>query len=407
MNLKSYCKSYLAIALAAGLASACGGGEPPMPTIVIDAGQITSLEADAALLQVQDIAVDDSGQFWVLQRDQAPHVFIYSAEGELVDLFGEHGPARTQISLPYWLVKPHAESEAMGVWDVGNHKVMFYGSSGRLEEARQVDRSSRDVWGPIYEESYGRPLDMQRFGEGFLLLDHVEGLSRTIDYLRSQLIVLNRFGQKIDTLIDFKRHYADEIEALELEELLVPIPLWTTCESGELVLFDPFASRLHWYAPDGAEQASDTVPLRLQELRQEDIDRYLFHTFEHRWNLQTTRDLDTAVIERSIEDFMLNRFLEISTVEPYATGVMCGASRQLWLQEFVTGDNPLGYANSWLVHEPQEADLVRVEFPSTFRPLRISGNTILGVSTNAQGIQTGAWVPVPAVSTATLPGSAY
>jgi len=408
MNLHCNWKpSIVALPLAVGLAVACGEGEPPMPTVTIDPGQITTLQADAALQQVQDVAVDESGQFWVLQRDQSPHVFLYSAGGQLLDLFGEHGPARIQLSMPFWLVNTREEGQAMAVWDVGNHKLMFYGPNGRLEQAHQVDRSSRDVYRDIDVESYGRPLDLQRFGDGFLLLDHVEGLSRTIDYLRSQLIVLNRFGQKIDTLVDFKREYSEGIESLELAELLVPIPLWTTCESGALVLFDPFASRLHWYGPDGIERSSDSVLLRSGELEQDDIDGYLFHTFEQRWNKQTTRELDTAVIERSIELFMLNRFLELSPQTPYATGIMCGADQQVWLQEFVVEDNPLGYANSWIIHEPQQTEHLRVEFPASFRPLRIVGGRVLGVSTDARGIQTGAWVPVPDLSTATLPASAH
>jgi hypothetical protein len=375
--------------------------------VTIDAASITTLQADAALQSVQDVALDDSGQFWVLQRDNSPHVFLYSAEGQLLDLFGTTGPARVQFALPFWLVRTRGEGEAMSVWDVGNHKLMVYGPTGRLEEAFMVDRSTRDVYRPIDTESYGRPLNMQRFGDGFLLLDHVEGLYRTIDYLRSQLIVLNRFGQKVDTLIDFKRHYANEIEALELAELLVPIPLWTTCESGEMVLFDPFASRLHWYNPDGTEQPSDTVPLRQRELERGDVDRYLFHAFEQRWRRQTTRDLDTAVIERSIEDFWLNRFLEVSPTEPFATDIMCGADRQVWLREFLTEDDPRGYANSWLIHEPQQSELVKVEFPPSFRPLRVSGGKILGVSTNPQGIQTGAWVPVPDMASAAQPASSF
>ncbi len=408
MNLNCTWKlSFVALPLTASLALACGGGEPPMPTVTIDPGQITTLQADAALQQVQDVAVDDSGQFWVLQRDESPHVFIYSAEGQLLDVFGEHGPARAQLSLPFGLVKTHAEGEVMAVWDVGHPKLMFYGPNGRLEQAHRVDRSSRDVYRDIDVESYGRPLDLQRFGDGFLLLDHVEGLSRTIDYLRSQLIILNEFGQKIDTLVDFKREYAGGLEFLELAELLVPIPLWTVCELGEMVLFDPFASQLHWYGPDGIEQSSDSVPLRSGELEQDDIDDYLFHTFEQRWKKQTTRELDTAVIEESIDKFMLNRFLELSPTTPYATGILCGANRQVWLQEFVVEDNPLGYANSWIIHEPLQTEHVRVEFPASFRPLRISGGRILGVSTDAQGIQTGAWVAVPDMSTASLPASAH
>ena len=71
-----------------------------------------------------------------------------------------------------------------------------------------------------------------------------------------------------------------------------------------------------------------------------------------------------------------------------------------WLS---AADNPLGYANSWMVYEGEQAELRRVRFPASFRPLRIAGDRILGVHTDEQGIQTGAWVPIPDLSAAVLP----
>jgi hypothetical protein len=394
---------WLTTPLAAALILACGEGDIPIPTVTIDPTAITTLQADGALQQVQDVAVDESGQFWVLQRDESPHVFLYSAVGRLLDSFGMSGPARTQLSLPFWLVVTGDASQPVGVWDVGNSKLMLYGPSGNLVMPYAVDRSRRDVYRDIDKESYGRPLEMARFGDGYVLQDHPDGLSRTGDYLRSQLLRLRSDGQRMAVLMDFEEEFAAGRSALgEYAELLVPIPLWTTCASGELVLFDPFASRLRWFGPDAAELAGDTVPLRTRGLTDDDINGYLFHTFEHRWYKQTTRDLDTAVIERSIDEFMINRFLELSHVRPYAVGIMCGAERQVWLQQFSVADNPLGYANSWVVHEPQQTELVRVSFPASFRPLRLAGDRILGVHTDEQGIQTGAWVPIPNLAAATL-----
>jgi hypothetical protein len=386
----------LGASLAAGLTLACGEGDIQIPTIAIDPGAITALQADTALQQVQDIAVDGSGQYWVLQRDGDPHVFLYSMEGQLLDQFGFSGPARTQLSLPLWLVQTGNANRPIGVWDVGNSKLMLYGPRGNLVMAFAVDRSRRDVYRDIDKESYGRPLYIRSFGDGYVLQDHPEGLSRTGDYLRSQLLRLYIDGQRHGVLMDFEEEFAGGRASLgEYAELLVPIPLWTTCQSGELVIFDPFASRLRWFEPDGSELASDTVPLRTRDITDDDINRYLFHTFEHRWYKQTTRDLDTAVIERSIEEFMLSHFLELAETRPYAVGIMCGSDRQVWLQQFSTADNPLGYSDGWIVHEPQQTDLLRVEFPHSFRPLRIVGDRILGVHSDEQGNQTGAWTPIP------------
>ena len=396
--------SFAVALLAATLMQACGEGEISMPTVTIDPSAITTLQADSALQEVQDVAADESGQFWVLQRDEGPHVFLYSSDGRLLRLFGESGPARAQLSLPFWLVPTGDASRPIGVWDVGNRKLMLYGPGGDLVTAFMVDRARRDVYRDIDKESYGRPLYLARFGDGYLLQDHPDGLSRTGDYLRAQLITLYSDGQRKGLLMDFEEEFADGRASLgEYAELLVPIPLWTICESGELVLFDPFASRLHWLGPDGGELAQDTVPLQTRELTDDDINGYLFHTFEHRWYKQTTRELDTAVIERSIEEFMLSHFLELGEMRPYAVGIMCGSGRQVWLQQFSVADNPLGYANSWMVYEGEQTELRRVRFPASFRPLRIAGDRILGVHTDEQGIQTGAWVPIPDLSTAVLP----
>ncbi|UCG88201.1 MAG: hypothetical protein JSW71_06560 [Gemmatimonadota bacterium] len=389
--------------VAAALTLACGD-EIMIPTVTIDPAAITTLQADAALQQVQDVAVDESGQYWVLQREESPHVLLYSAEGQLLNAFGMSGPARTQLSRTFWLVPTGDASRPMGVWDVGNSKLALYGPTGNLVMPYAVDRSRRDVYRDIDKESYGRPVDLARFGDGYLLQDHPDGLSRTGDYLRAQLLLLHSDGQRKALLMDFEEEFAAGRDALgEYAELLVPIPLWTTCESGELVLFDPFASRLRWFGPDGGELASDTVPLVTRDLTDDDINSYLFHTFEHRWYKQTTRDLDTAVIERSIEEFMLSHFLELAETRPYTVGIMCGSNRQVWLQQFSVADNPLGYSNGWVVHEPSQTELRRVQFPASFRPLRIAGDRILGAHTDEQGVQTGAWVPIPDLSAAELP----
>ena len=98
MNVNRYRRPLLSGAtLGSLLMLACGGGEPPIPAVTIDPATITTLQADAALQVVQDIAVDESGQFWVLQRDNSPHVFLYSAEGQLLDLFGTTGERKQMV----------------------------------------------------------------------------------------------------------------------------------------------------------------------------------------------------------------------------------------------------------------------------------------------------------------------
>jgi hypothetical protein len=400
---------HLALIGAGGVLMVVGCGksaEEEPPAVTIDPAQVVTLQADASLQQVQDVAPSGNGEIWVLQREVAPHVFIYSEDGHLQDSFGMSGPALTQLSNPFWLVPTGDARRPMAVWDVGNRRIAVYSPDARLVASHEVQRSRSNIYRDIEQESFGKPLFMSRFGDGYVLMDHPRGLSSTIDYLRSELLLIGANGGSGKEFIDFGREFSAGIAALGNYVLyLVPIPLWTTCSIQELVLFDPFASWLRWYGPDGSELASDSVPLRSREMTEEDQRAFAWHRAELAWRRQTLRELDTAVIERSVDDHVLKHWNQYPEMTPYAVGIMCGADRQVWLQEFSMASSPLGLSAVWSVYQPGRDDLIRVRFPETFRPIRLSDGRIFGVSTNESGAQMGAYVPIPDLSTTATPAT--
>ncbi len=397
----------LGTAAAALAVVGCGeAAEEGSPPIMIDPTQVVKFQADASLQDVQDVAPSTTGEVWVLQREAAPHLFIYSEEGRLQDSFGMSGPARTQMTNPFWLVPTGDSPRPMAVWDVGNRRLVVYAANGRLMATPEVQRSRSNVYRDIERESFGRPLSMARFGDGYLLMDHPNGLSVTADYLKSELIVLDDGGGAGQELLDFGREFSDGITALGRYAMyLVPIPLWTTCSSEEIVVFDPFTSRLRWYGTDGTELASDSVPLRSREMTEEDQRTFAWHRAELAWHKQTLRDLDTTVIERSVDDHVLKHWNQYPETTPYAVDIMCQEGRQVWLQEFSMDWSPLGLSAIWSVYEPGKADLVRVQFPETFRPLRIWNDRVFGVSTDEAGNQRAAYVLIPDLTVQATPAT--
>ncbi len=372
--------------------------------VIVGPADVVVLQADASLQQVQDVAPAGNGQIWVLQREAAPHVFIYSEDGRLVDSFGMSGPARTQFSNPFWLVPTGDSQRPMAIWDVGNRKLAVYTRDGRIMASPEVQRSRSNIYRDIEAESFGSPLYMARFGDGYVLMDNPGGLSTTVDYLRSELLLIPENGGPGEEFLDFRREFSDGIADLGRYVLyLAPIPLWTTCSSEELVLFDPFASRLRWYGPDGSELASDSVPLQSREMTEDDQRAFAWHRAELAWRKQTLRELDTAVIERSVDDHVLKHWNQYPEMTPYAVGMMCGEGRQVWLQEFSMRSSPLGLSAVWSVYEPGNAALTRVQLPDTFRALRIADGRIFGVSTEQSGMPAGAYVPIPDLTATASP----
>jgi hypothetical protein len=292
----------------------------------------------------------------------------------------------------------------MMVWDAGNRRVVKYDDRGRVTDVpHPVQRSRANVYAPIQEHSYGEPLQMAIFGTGYLLEDHPTDLATTGDYLHSKLLQLDMWGNRTAYLMDFGIEYSDSISTLgQFADLLVPIPLWTTCPNGDLAIVDPFAFRLSFRAVDGTVTATDSVPLARKELTEDDHRAYIEREMLLRWQEQRPGEpVDGTVIENSIDNFLLrytNRFPQFG---PAAVRIMCASERQVWLQEFSTTDHPLGYGNRWLVHEPGQVDVIRVQFPAGFVPWEISGDgRVLGSHVDEQGNPVVAHVNLPRLEAA-------
>jgi len=379
------------------LVMACAGdaAEDTGYTHVIAPSEIVQFAADGSLERIQDVAVAVSGEVWALQRVRAPHLFVYSSDGDLHDSFAQDGSDRNQLRNPYNLLPNEDQGFPMAVWDAGNRRVSTFNPYGRASVV-QVTRSRGQVYAEIEEHTYGKPLAMSRLGDNYLLQDHSDGLAFTVDYLRAELLRLGGSGELVDTLIDFEREFADSIAALGRDvNFLTPIPLWATCGDGEMAMLAPFTRELRWYGSDGEILTTETVEIPAREITEEDQRAFWKQRFETQWYEQQQGEPDSTIIANSVDNYMLRHLDQLSEVAPPAVGMMCAGGREVWLQEFSTADHPLGLGLRWLVHSPETTGPVYVQFPDNFRPLRMVDGRVFGASTVDAGVEVVAYVSMP------------
>ena len=375
---------------------ACAGEvEDPDYTHVITQAEVVRFHADGSLSDIQDVGVAVSGDVWALQRSSTPHLFVFSAEGDLHDSFGTTGSDRNQLRNPYALLPTDDARSPMAVWDAGNRRISVFSSIGRASVV-QVSRSRGQVYAEIENHSYGKPLEMARFGDNYLLMDHSNGLSVTTDYLRSELLRLGQSGELIDTIVDFEREFADSLATLGRDvNFLAPIPLWATCADGEMALLDPFTRTLFWYGTDGNVVGTEALLIPVEEITEDDQRTFWQQRFETLWEKEQVGEPDSTIIANSVDNYMLRHLDQLSTTAPPAVAMMCAGAREVWLQEFSTADHPLGLGTRWLVHTPQTVDRVYVQFPADFRPLRIVDGKVYGVVSVGEDVEVVAYITLP------------
>ncbi len=383
------------LTLGLGLSVACASESEDLGTVFsVDPQSMVTLDAGSEFQGVQDIAVDVTGVIWALQKHNTPYVLRFSDQGELLNSFGLAGSARGQLSDPWSLLPTGNNSRPMQVWDTGNQRLVTFLGDGRFGDTRRIRRSRGMVSRDVGDHMSGQPLKLASFGDGYLLLDHPGGVGTAADFLESQLLRLDAAGAIVDTFLNFDREFSDGRTALGQQDMLTPIPLWSVCSSGDLVLFDPFAHELRWYGLDGAITSRDSVSLPSDPITEEDRQTYLRYEFELRARAQVDGDPDSALVERSLERFLTYSGYRLSETAAPAVNIICDSTGRVWLEQFSTADHPLGYGRRWVVYRPETSDQVVVEFPEGFRALLIMGGKAVG-SHRAAGQESVAMVTLP------------
>ena len=203
--------------------------------------------------------------------------------------------------------------------------------------------------------------------------------------------------------MDFGNEYSAGISGLgQFADLLVPIPLWSTCSAGEMVVVDPFSGYVQFIDSQETVIATDSVSMFTRELTEDDHRAYLNREMLLQWaERRPGEPVDRTIIENSIDNFLLHYWNRFPEVGPAAVKALCGADRQLFLQQFNTADHPLGYGTRWLVHEPGQTEIMRVQFPAGFVPWQLlPDGRVLGAYLANESAPVVAYIDLPPLEAA-------
>ena len=375
--------------LLAGTGCARGGDAADAKGAPVELGGVTVFETDELLHEVRDVTVDERGRAWVLSG-LAPFVRIYSPSGELVRRFGHQGKGPGELLNPWSIFLTGDPAAPVGIWDVGSRRFQAYSADGVPMGSRAVELRPSLVRSDMRNVSYGSVDALRSWGGGFVLQDEPRGVTQPAHILRSQLLKLDLAGAVVDTLVNFNERFRREIRRLGSAQLMVPLPLWTTCPGGELVFLDPFAPALVWHDAAGRPGASTALRVRQRRMVERDRRRYLAHVIELELQGSIVQpgyvEGRAAVVARSIRSWFPPH-------TPPAVDILCDSHGRVWLQQFSTEEHPLGYGREWIVAD-RGGVRGRVRFPREFQPRVFTTGRVIGVQTDSLDVQRIAALPL-------------
>lgn len=353
-----------------------------IPTVVTD---LIPFAANDALRQVRDMTVDDQSRVWVLTGIE-PFVHVYASDGRLLGSYGRVGDGPREMRNPFAMV---SAEDGVDVWDIGRMRMLRVSSEGEVVQADEFLPPHRGVTrGDLEDITYYRPFQLRTLGGRYVLASYRGNLSGSKDLLHAAIVAGDGKGH-FDTLVDLEDEFNKEAISQRAEQLLA-LPLWTTCR-GTLVVFD--AESREVIAINGERhEALAALPEGAQPLTDTHIKRYLWHVMGLEIGGPSTAEDTLRLTHAANEITSSARYLFPQHVPP-AVSFKCGSNGELWLQQFDTSDNPLGFGRRWWRLGGVRPS--RVTFPTGFQPFVFLDSLAIGVSKDELDVERIASAPLP------------
>jgi hypothetical protein len=367
--------SSFGVLICAVLFSACVAEDDPVagvPRLSVGDEELVELAARELLYQIRDLQMDSAGNVWILSADD-PFISVLRP-GDLQEIsFGNLGGGPAEMSLP-WSILPNG-FDGVRVWDAGRKRVLEFelvNSTVDFISATRVSVETATVLRDIWQTSYGSPLRMEMAGDIFVLQPAHHPVLNTGDLQEIVLLTGLDPGAFEDTI------YSSPLSIYSSQaEFLVPVPLWTGCGDGTVVVLEPPNRLLTLNVQVGTADTA-FLPLKSRSLNEDDLRRYLRHLMEVELAHPGRAHPPERVIQQRIDKVMRGARDLFGTIAPSATRLLCDESMNLWFQVFSTVSNPLGLGSEWLVVRNSKP-IAFVHFPEGFQPLSIRRSGVYGV----------------------------
>ena len=367
------------------------------PTVEIDGESLTVLSsATDRLWDVRDLVQLSTGAVWALSGSE-PFVRRIDSVGD--ESFGRRGDGPGELTLPYSIMS--AETEAsVTVWDAGRNSALTFDTAGNLLSS-VAGPNLGIVRSDIAEVTFGDPFRAARTAGSILVARYDSGVIHANDLWNGILLSIPLDGGDPDEVVSFRR----DLPGAELRSdavLLVSVPLWDACPDGRVAVLDPIARILFLISPADGHREAITLPWEPTKLDAGTRRSYM----SARIAAEAARQLTSVELEQ-VTNEALSRGAELfASDEPLGVDIRCGTG-DVWIQAFDRDGDFLGYGSGWLrvslASEP--GAIMRVRFPSGFKPHRFSTSHAIGVLSDPVGLQDVAIVALPPALTTARPPS--
>lgn len=387
-------------------AFACSADVPPessgsVQTTVIPAEAVNVAEPFDQIAQISDIALHADGTVWVLNTTE-PFFVAMSPEGEVLDYRGQRGGGPGELGGPSNLLLAGQPSQVWAFDSRARKLVRVDGPEGETEELfLQLDSGLRGVRTISWDDTWGGELSRRWIGgspDGFLFAhSRVEGgeFRQMWDFD----VVHLALDSSATMVLSSGALLGDPVTRYgELGEIH-PVPVWTSCADGSMILYDPLANSVRRLDRGGRETGSHTLP----------PERLLNVTLERAWALiyrpmmvamgspdgpQTEGfPTDSAALFEMFKSEAGENILETDLLPEYKHLECVGSGETVWLQLFdvQSRGRSLGDGAEWLRIGPDGA-IRRFVFPESFSPLRFTDDRIWGSHRGEFDVESVAWI---------------
>lgn len=362
------------------LVSACDGGGDRDALPLVATSPARPLLQDSTLHDVRRVWYPSADRIVVLTSYE-PLLRRYSLGGVPEAQFGRKGDGPGEFRLAW---TPVENAPGLEVWDPARARIVSLSATGVETGATPVRGLVPNTRIDIGDVTYGDPFQVAAHPSGFVLQSFPAPISAADDLLNGSLVVVNRAGGVTDTLFNF-RTVAGRDRLVGPARRLIPVPLWAACPSGSLIIYDGVTPELRILADgDGQRAAVRALPAHLhlgESLADSEVRNYVRHTLVHEF---LEHQADTLEVDAEVDRLLAEGRSGFGRIAPTVTRLLCDEAGAIWLNEFSTTDDPIGYSRFWTVVAAEGT--YRVEMPARFRVHQVRSGGAVGTTVDAYGV---------------------
>jgi hypothetical protein len=329
---------------------------------------------------VRDLIVDGKGGIWILNEVE-PYFVNLAADGTVLVEWGRQGGGPTEFRNPSALARGTAPGDVW-VFDRARLRLLLVSSGPEGLRELAVARDSLP-WTPLSFDDMGiggTRSWLARVDEGFLMAGTrlpPTTAPQPLAHWTAELFRIDDADATVSVHASILSMVGEPAAAGIPVRILMPNPLWATCDDGGLAIYDPAHQEIRRLStgqtPELRVSVPSGAPIRVT------LDRIFGAIWiEARERKRPEHRRDSASMHRAFIEESQEIKDHLATNFPEFMGLHCTGRDTFWLQRFALSTGRMGRGPHWL-RVRGNGDLLEVQLPAQFRPFRFSHGRVWGI----------------------------